>query len=466
MIKEEITPLKRTIIFITLMLGASLSSFTASVTTVMVPKICVDLNVTVATAQWLTSASSLASGVIIPIAAWLMKRLKTKVYFLLSVFIFCLGSVLASLSSGFGLLLTGRVIQSIGCGFLMPFTQVVLMGLYKKENYGTVMGVYALATMISPIIAPTVTGLIIDFVGWQTIFVILSIIGAIVLLCGTLFIVNVNETEKAQFNLLHVIISSIGFIGIVTGLGNVQEAGLISLQGGGALLVGIIFLLLFIYLQLNSSKAMLNLRVFKNRDFTFAFIVGILSSLICMGSGTLLPVIAQNILGNTATEYALYTLPGMIIMALSSFVSGRIYDKFGGKTVLYTASGLMLVGCVVGLMINENTSMFIIAIISALTSIGIGCLSPITVTIGIGELVGKDRTDGSSVMNMFRLISSSLASIIAVLVYSIVLQLGYDDYFSSKMAYLYMSIVGALLIVLTAMYYIGKKKTNNLVSKS
>lgn len=411
---------QRTSIFVTLMMGTFIVSMTTTVTANMLPAIMRDFNIITSTAQWLTSGATLVSGIMIPITAYLIKRFPSKNYFLSAMVIFCFGAFLGSVAPNFQVLLVGRLVQAMGCGMLMPFAQVVLMAIYPKEKHGSVISVYALGSTFAPVVAPTIAGFVIDSLGWQAMFVILLVVGLVILALGIVFMRNVTETFVERFNLLPIILSSVGFCGLLIGLGNVSRNSIFSVETGGALLVGLISLILFVILQLRTETPLLNLRIFRYPMFRTSVIMSMLMYIICMGSGTLLPIFTQTVLGHSATIYALATLPGSLVMAIVTVFSGRIYDKSGPKPLIICGASMLLIGSILGMMFHQDNNLIHIGIASCLLSAGTGFLSSPTTTMGLSDLDAKNRIDGSSILNTLRQIASSLASTLAILIYSII----------------------------------------------
>lgn len=414
-----LSKIQKNCIFITLMLGTFIVSMTTTVTANMLPAIMKDFLIPTSTAQWLTSGATLVSGIMIPATAYLIKRFPSKNYFISAMVIFSIGALIGTIAPNFPVLLTGRLIQAAGCGMLMPFSQVVLMAIYPKEKHGSVMGIYALGSTFAPVVAPSLAGLVIDNLGWQSIFTILLVVGVIIVILGFLFMRNVTETFTEKFNFLPIVLSSIGFCGLLIGLGNLSSMTIFSFGTGGMLLVGLISLTAFTILQLRTETPMLNLRIFRYPIFRIAVIMSIFMYLICMGSGTLLPIYTQSILGHSATAYALITLPGSAVMAVVTVFSGKIFDKSGPKPLLISGVFMLLLGSVIGMMFHENSSMLHIGIVSCLLSAGTGFLNTPATTMGLSNLNEKNRVDGSSILNTLRQISSSLASTLAILIYTI-----------------------------------------------
>ena len=163
------------------------------------------------TSQWLITGFMLVNGVMIPLTAFLMDRVKTRPLYLGAMGTFLLGSIVAAVAPNFGVLMTARVIQAIGAGVLMPLMQFTLFTLFSKEHRGFAMGLAGLVIQFAPAIGPTFTGLIIDNASWRVPFIIIVGIALIAFIFGLISISSYNETKDSKLDKRSVVYSTIGF---------------------------------------------------------------------------------------------------------------------------------------------------------------------------------------------------------------------------------------------------------------
>lgn len=124
-------------------------------------------SVNTSTIQWLATGFMLVNGVLIPITAYLMKRFTTRQLFMSSMSFLLIGSIIAAFANSFSVLLTGRMIQAIGAGIILPLMMTVIVYLYPPEKRGAMMGNIGFAIIIAPAIAPTLAGLILQYLSWR-----------------------------------------------------------------------------------------------------------------------------------------------------------------------------------------------------------------------------------------------------------------------------------------------------------
>ncbi|MGN0415404.1 MAG: MFS transporter [Agathobacter sp.] len=180
----EISPVQKTGIFITLIVATFVTSMSTTVIANMIPNFTEYFGVSANLAQWLTSGATLISGIIIPVTAFLLKKVPNKNYFFATMAAYTLGSLFSYLAPNFPVLLVSRLIQAVGCGMMIPFGQIMLLNLYPAEKHGRVMAAFSMASMVSTVVGPTHAGLMLEAVGWRGVFVSLFALGLAIIVFG------------------------------------------------------------------------------------------------------------------------------------------------------------------------------------------------------------------------------------------------------------------------------------------
>lgn len=451
---NHISPAQKRGIFITLIIAIFITSMSTTVTGNMIPNFTAYFGVSANLAQWLTSGATLVSGIIIPVTAFLIKKIPNKIYFFVGMIAYTLGSLSAFLAQAFPVLLVSRLIQAVGCGMMIPFGQVILLNLYPAERHGRVMAAFSMASMVSTVVGPTYAGLMLDSFGWRGVFVSLFVFGIAILIFGSVFMKNVMPQTDADLNIGYVVLSAIGFAGLLVGISNISSGSVLRLQSGGLMLIGLIALVLFSRLQLTSKKPMLNLRVFQDSSFRIATVISICLYLISMGSAMVLPILTKTICGFSDSSYGYATLVGSILAVFATFYAGRVYDKMGIKPVFVVGVVLFLGYSVMGVLSTENTGIIYIAAAFACQSVAMSLLNSPATTMALSKLSGNTRIDGSAVFNTVRQISSSLASTLSVLIFT----LAGSDINAVRVVYVYYGIVAIIIIISVLLYLRTEKK--------
>ncbi|GAA2068151.1 DHA2 family efflux MFS transporter permease subunit [Microbacterium hatanonis] len=386
---------------------------------VAIPALIEDLGITAVAAQWLTTAFMLTMAVIIPISGFLLRRFSTRQMFIAAMSLFSAGTLVAFLSVGFPMLLAARVIQASGTAIMMPLLMTTLMTVVPPHLRGRMMGRVSIVISLAPAIGPTVSGFIVDTIGWHWNFGLVLPIALVSLAIGAKWIRNISETEHNRIDVLSVILSAIGFGGVVFGLsqlGGHGEADAASEPSSPLLLIvalvgGAVALVLFGWRQLRLQRtddALLDLRVFRVRNFSLAVAQLGVMSLAFFGTITLLPLYLQQGLGLNAAESGLVLLPGALAMGLAGPVIGRIYDRRGTKVLL--VPGAVLVSAMLwayALLATTTTPIWLIVVMQTLLSLGLALSFTPLITASLGSLQPRQYSYGSAIVNTLQQVAGA-----------------------------------------------------------
>ncbi|MGV3080901.1 MFS transporter [Streptococcus dysgalactiae] len=152
-----------TVMVMMMMLGVFIALLNQTLLTTALPGIMTSFNLSLDSAQWLTTIFMLVNGIMIPISAYYTTRFSSKSLYLTAIGLFILGTLLCLVAPYFWLLLLGRAVQAIGAGILIPLIQVVLLVAFPLEERGAAMGIFGLVTGFSPAIGPTLSGWILSY---------------------------------------------------------------------------------------------------------------------------------------------------------------------------------------------------------------------------------------------------------------------------------------------------------------
>ena len=415
---EVITKRSRTLIFTVLMICSITGALLQTSLTTALPAIMEDLRISASDAQWLTGAYSLAMGVMVPVTPFLLKRFKTKPLFLSGMGMYFIGLLFSATAGVFPALLLGRIIQALGNGLLLSMTQVVILTIFPPEKRGTAMGIYGLAVGAAPVLAPTITGMVIDVFDWRIIFWFALSIVALNILFASFVMKNVLENKKLPFDTLSAVLSAVGFTGLLLGIGNLGTDRFFSLTIGLPLLAGIIMLALFVLRQIRLNSPFLEIRTLKNREFRQSVIVSMLLYAVMMGGSTLMPIYIQIVHGLSATMSGLIMLPGSLAMAIISPFAGKIYDKFGIRLLAFTGSLLMALSCLANAFVSAETSVIYLTLVYIPRLIAISLIMMPIVTWGMSTLDSKYTSHGTALLTSLRTISGAIGSAVFVAVMS------------------------------------------------
>jgi DHA2 family lincomycin resistance protein-like MFS transporter len=411
---------------------------------IAIPELNNDLGLPPELGQWLTSAFMLAMAVVIPTTGFLLQRFTTRQVFLAAMTAFSLGTVVCLVAPGFTLLLAGRVIQALGTGVMMPLLMTTMMNVVPPRSRGRMMGRVGLVISLAPAIGPTLSGAVLDALSWRWLFAIVLPIALVSLAIGAKWMTNLGETTEAPIDVLSIVLSAFAFGGIVYGLSQfsggghggegataVESVGISPAAIGAiTLAVGVVMLALFVWRQLvlqREEDALLDLRVFRSRNFTIAVVIMSVVALSMFGTLTLLPQYLQNVAGLTPLESGLVLLPGSILMGVLAPFIGRVYDATGPRTLL--VPGTILVSTVLFFYatLTPTTPVWLLAAAQTVMSVGMAMSFTPLFSASLGSLDRSLYSHGSAVLNTLQQVGGAAGVAIMLASYSALLHTGEQE---------------------------------------
>lgn len=409
-----LTERRRTLIFINLVVSGIATSLLSTAMATALPDVVAYFGVSTAVGQWVTSGYSLAMGVVMPLTAFLITRFPTKKLYIGGILCFLAGIFFSILGPSFALMMVGRVLQACGNGVLVSAAQVIILSVYPTERKGAMMGTYGLATTAAPVIAPTLAGLMIDAFGWKSIFYLDLAIMAASLVISCLVFSDVLELQDKQFDVLSFVESVLAFGGITLGIGNISSYGLVSLQAGVPLAVGVVVCALFVVRQCRLAKPFLDVKILKNFYYAVSVVASMVLYLVMMGSSVLMPLYVQSVMGYSAVVSGLVTLPGSLATAIVSPFAGRLYDKMGIRKIFVTGAALLVVSNIGMVFVTLGTPLWVATVLNVLRNMAIGSLMMPLLTWGTSYVEPRRVADASSLLTSFRTIAGSIGSAVFV----------------------------------------------------
>ena len=389
---------------------------------VAIPNLVDDLGITIAAAQWLTTAFMLTMAVIIPITGVLLERFTTRQVFTAAMTSFSIGTLTAAVAPGFEVLLAGRIIQATGTAMMMPLLMTTIMTLVPADSRGRFMGRISIVMAAAPALGPTISGIILSIASWRAMFWLVLPIAVGMLILGNRKIQNIGENQSKPIDFLSVVLSAIGFGGSIFGLSLIGGKAGTEVQMWVALGAGILGVAAFIWRQLvlqRADKALLDLRVFKNRTFTIATILMVIMMAAMFGVIILLPIYTQNVLGLTPVETGLLLLPGGLLMGLIAPLIGRIYDKMGPRPLVIP--GGIIVSAVLWSLtfISEHTAAPLIMAAHVMLSLGLAFMFTPLFTSALGSLKPSLYAHGSATVGTVQQVAGAAGTALFVTIMSV-----------------------------------------------
>jgi len=331
---------------IALSLATFMQVLDSTIANVAIPTIAGNLGASNSQGTWVITSFGVANAISIPITGWLAKRVGEVKLFLWSTAAFAVASWLCGMADSLGMLIFFRVIQGIVAGPLIPLSQSLLLSNYPPAKRSIALSLWAMTVIVAPICGPILGGWISDNYHWGWIFFINVPIGAVVVMLA-LQTLRSRET-KTQIRP----IDTVGLVLLVLGVGSLQ----VMLDQGKELdwfnsteiiiltVVAVASLLALLVWELTDDNPIVDLSLFKSRNFTIGCLSISLAYMLYFGSIVLLPQLLQEVYGYTATWAGLASAPVGIIPVILSPIIGRFAHKLDMRR-LVTFSFIMYAVC-------------------------------------------------------------------------------------------------------------------------
>jgi DHA2 family lincomycin resistance protein-like MFS transporter len=397
-------------IIISLIIGAFFAILNETLLNIALTTLMEEFHVSLPTVQWMATGFMLVMGIVTPISAVLLQWFTTRQLFLGTMLIFTLGTSISAAAPTFPILLIGRLIQAAGTGMLMPIMFNVFLLLYPPHRRGKIMGMLGLVIMFAPAIGPTLSGIIVEYLGWRFLFITVIPFALFSMLFAYKYLVNVSEVTKPKIDVLSLIFSSIGFGSLIYGFstaGN-SEAGFLAADVLFTILIGIAFITLFSIRQFKLENPVMDLTVFKYPMYTHAVIMFLIIIMAMFASEIILPIYMQGPLALTAAAAGMVLLPGSILNGALSPFMGHLFDKFGPRPLMIPAA-LILCGTMFMMSrLDVGTPVWVVILGYLLLMISVSAIMMPAETNGLNQLPKHLYPHGTAVMTTLQPVAGAI----------------------------------------------------------
>jgi len=407
--KKSITGINVKAIIAVLVFSGFIAVFNETILNVALSSLMVEMNVTAGTIQWIITAYMIVVAVLVPITAFLIQTFEIKKLFLSAMAIFLFGTICAAFSGSFAMLLISRILQAAGTGMLIPIMMNTVLIVAPPQNRGSAMGLCGAALALGPALGPTVAGIVLQFYSWHTLFIILIPVIILAMIVGSLYLVNVSDITKPKIDILSILLSSLGFGGLIYGISSISGVGDIRIVAT-IFIVGIICLILFCKRQMSLKEPMLNIRAFKYPVFSMGILLVMFSMMTIFTMSVLLPMFIQGALGENTFIVAMALLPATLISAIATPFAGKLYDKFGMKVLVPVGFAIILIPLFILSHANSDTSIIKIIVLFILVDIGVALTMSTSQTTALSPLPKEFYPHGVAILNTLQQLSSAIGS--------------------------------------------------------
>ena len=402
-------------------LGVFMSILDQTIVNIAIPRLQTAFGADIHSVQWVLTAYILTQGVVTPTAAYFSDTFGIKRFYIFCLAAFTICSALCGIAWSLPVLILFRILQGAGGAALFPLSITLLFREFPPQERGAAMGFFGVPALLAPALGPTLGGYIVTFAGWPLIFYINVPIGIVAIILAMVLLREYRPEGRTRFDFIGFFFAAIGLATMLYALSSASTDGCASSTVLGFLLVGVIFLSLFVTAEIiianRGGQPLLDLRLFANGPFRTGIIASVFV-IFCLFSGLFIfTIYLQTIRGLSAFQAGLILLPQALASMVSVIIGGRLVDRIGVRAVMIPGLLILALATWQLTLVTTYSPYWWIQIMFILRGVALGLtIQPLTVAM-LAEVRPQQLAQASSLNTVGRAVSSSLGiAIIATLV--------------------------------------------------
>ncbi|MBO0799873.1 MAG: DHA2 family efflux MFS transporter permease subunit [Blastocatellia bacterium] len=400
------------LITLAVMLATFMEVLDTTIVNVSVPYIAGSLAASNSEATWVLTSYLVSNAIILPASAWLGRFFGRKRFLIACVIIFTVSSFLCGAATSLGFLIITRIIQGAGGGALQPFSQAIMLESFPPQKRGIAMGIFGIGVVVAPVVGPALGGWITDNYSWRWIFYINIPIGILAVFLLQAFVEDPPYIKQAKsgridiigFGLLALWIATLQIV-----LDKGQEDDWFSaIWIRWFVLISAIAFIAFVIHQLRTKEPIVNLRVFKNRNFAVGSLLILIVGVALYGSIVMLPLFLQTLMGYPALQSGLTVSPrglgALVAMPLVGILVNKVDNRFliASGFLTFTAASIMLSH------VTLDVSRSFILWPNIMMGAAFGLIFVPLTTMTLGKLSNDQIGNGTGIFNLMRNLGGSI----------------------------------------------------------
>ena len=396
-------PSYRWLVTITGMVGVVSMVLAMTTVNVAVPDVMGAFGIGQDQAQWMSSAymATMTAGMLIN--AWLTGVLGERRTFVGALVFFSVGALLGGSAPTEDALIFSRVLQGFSAGVAQPLVMATIFTVFPVDRRGMAMGVFGLGVVFAPAIGPTLGGMMIEYFSWRYVFFISLPFCLIAAVMGLMFMpTRAIPRRIPPFDWLGFALLCAGLFGLMTGIADGQREGWASDVIVLRLVIGAVAGVAFVLWELHTPRALLDVRIFANLEFSAAALIAFIFGAGLMGSTYIMPVFVQTIIGFTPLLAGLMMMPSGIMLAFIFPLAGRLADAMPGSTMIIFGLLLFSAGFALMAAADIDTTFWTLVGMVMVSRLGLGFINPSLNSSSLKALPADKVRQGAGVANFMR----------------------------------------------------------------
>jgi DHA2 family multidrug resistance protein len=404
---------------VALSLAVFMNVLDTSIANVSIPSIAGDLGVSPDQGTWVITSFGVANAISLPLTGWLTRRFGQVRLFMSAVVLFVLASFLCGFAPNLELLIVFRVMQGAVAGPMIPLSQSLLLSSYPKEKSGTALGMWSITSLVAPVVGPVLGGWITDNISWPWIFYINIPVGVLAGI-ATWIIYRKRETPTAK-----IPIDKVGLGLLVVWVGSMQvlldkgkdldwfnSSTIIALS-----VIAVVGFTLFLVWELTEDHPVVDLTLFKGRNFTVATVSMLLAYGLFFGNVVLLPLWLQQYMGYTATWAGMVLAPVGVLAVATTPIVGRLSQKVDPRFFVTFAFVVFAIVLFMRADFNTNATVGVLLIPTFIQGLALATFFIPLIALSLSGLSPERIPSASGLINFARITAGSFGTSITTTVW-------------------------------------------------
>jgi DHA2 family multidrug resistance protein len=399
------------LIAVVVTLASFMEVLDTTIVNVSLPHIAGSLSSSYDNATWALTSYLIANGIVLTVSGWLASRFGRKRYFLICITMFTISSLLCGLSQNLPQLIVFRLMQGLFGGGLQPNQQSIILDTFPPARRGAAFGITAIATVVAPILGPTLGGIITDDLSWRWVFFVNVPVGI-----AAAFAIAALVEDPPWAKARPRSVDFIGFSLITLGLGSLQ---IVLDRGEDAdwfaspficwmTLAAAVGLLGAVAWLLSARRPVVNLFVLGNRDFAVGSLMIAVMAIVLYSSAVLIPQISQQVLGYDATHAGLILSPGGLAVVLLIPLVGRLMKVVQTRVLVASGFAIMGLAFVFSSQVSPDVSFGTLVMMRSAQAAGLAFLFVPISTAAYATMSRENQGDATSLFTLFRNLFGSI----------------------------------------------------------
>jgi len=400
------------LIAVGVMLATFMEVLDTSIANIALPHIGGNLSATPEEATWVLTSYLVANAIVLPTTGWLANHFGRKRVFITCIAAFTLASALCGLAVDLPTLILARILQGFGGGAMVPIAQSIMLESFPPAKRGAAMAMFAMGVVVAPVLGPTLGGWITDSYSWRWIFYINLPVGILAIFMAQWLVEDppyIKRDAKATIDYIGFALMAIWLATLQIVLDKGQEADWFGTEWvRWFTAVSVLSFMGFIYWEFTTEHPLVDLRVFKNRNFTLGLILMTTLAAILYGTTAQIPLFLQTLMGYPALQSGYAMSPRGIAAFFTTICVGRLVGRVRSRWLLCVGFTLLAVSSFMLAGVNLQAARINIIWPSVVNGIAISFIFvPLTATT-MSQLGQREIGNASGLYNLMRNLGGSI----------------------------------------------------------